>query len=452
MLFGIGIFQRFPAFPGVQLVAVQGRHGGLRGQGSDHGSGPGVGYVGNRLAAHGHISRAYGIAGKNGDLGRSGFGVSVNQLGSAAEQRALMAGHGYSQAVGVHQGDHGQAEAVAQPHKPGRLPGVLGGDAAVIDLVVVGHQAHGASADAAQRGVDGGAVALVQLDYLIAVGQVGHQRGGLFGIVAHGQAVQILAVGQRRVFHVGSGQQVDQGGDEGEGFVFVFGGQRHSALGVHGFRAEQLLSGLGPALFAVHHLGGVQPDLAGFLHFNIDVAQLGHHGGQARAGAHNAGDDRAYAGEPRHGAENLGVSGQGVHALLQLDARAVQQRHDGRAGHPGHVQGFEHFCRLGGGHRAAAGGEVLGEAIHRLAVHRAAAGHGVAVLAQGVDFHEAARVKELGGAFPRGALAVGVLLGHALGVARQDRRLFHGQSLQSFRHFQSFFPHSPVILVMKVLK
>ena len=46
---------------------------------------------------------------------------------------------------------------------------------------------------------------------------------------------------------------------------------------------------------AVHHLSGVQGDLAGLFHLNVKVGQLGDHGGEPTAGPHDAADQRAHA-------------------------------------------------------------------------------------------------------------------------------------------------------------
>ena len=318
--------------------------------------------------------------------------------------------------------------------------------------MVVGNQAHSAAANAAKSGAHGGAVALVKLNEHAAVGQVGHQGRNVLRIVNDGQAVQILALSQRRVLHIAGGQQVDEGGDERGGFLFRISGQSGGALSVHGFGAEKLLGCFFPALFAVHHLGGVQRDFAGFFHLDIDIGQLGHHGGQAAAGTHDAADERAHAAEPCQRPQNAGVSGQGVHSLFKLYARAVQQRHHGRARHLGHPQGLLNLLGLRLGHGAAGRSVILGKAVNGLAVDGAAARHQVAVFPQRVDLHEAARVKKLCGPLPGGAFAVGVLFGDPFRIAVQDGGFFLRQGLQLFRHFHSLFPHSPIGLVMKVRK
>ena len=308
------------------------------------------------------------------------------------------------------------------------------------------------AAHPAQGRADGGAVTLIQLDEHAAVGQILHEGRGLVGVLRRELTVQVLAVGKGRVLHVAGGQQVDQGGNLGHRFFFRGGGQGAGALGVHGFRAEELLGGLFPALFAVHHLSGVQGDFAGLFHLNVKVGQLSDHRCETAAGPHDAADQRAHAGQPRQRAQNLRVGGQGVHTLGQFDPRAVQQRHHRRAGDLRHAQHFENLLRLGLGHGPAAVSEILGEAIHRLAVHRAAAGHHVAVLLQRVHFHKAARVKQLRGPLPGCAFAVGMLLGDAFGVPLQDGGFFSGQRLQFFGHFHSLFPHFHMVSVMKVRK
>ena len=188
----------------------------------------------------------------------------------------------------------------------------------------------------------------------------------------------------------------------------------------------------------------MQGDFAGLFHLDIDVAQLRHHCGQAAAGAHHAGDQRAHAGKAGHSPQDFRVQGQRLHPLAELHPGAIQQRHHRRAGEPRHAQGLQNLFRLGLGHGPARGSKILGEAINRLAAYRAAAGYHVAVPAQGVHFHKAPRVKQLGGPFPGGALAFGVLFGDAFHIPLQDGRLFLGQSLQPVRHFHDL---SSILLI-----
>src|SRR5215467_7085291 len=137
------------------LVVVDGVDGRLRPHDGDLPLGKregGVGLEGG--AAHGVEARAIALAHDHGDLGHGGLGGGEDHLGAVTDDPRPFHLGPHHEAGDVGEIDEGDVEGVAQPDEARGLVRGVDHEDATLDLGLVGHDAHGAAADAREAGDD----------------------------------------------------------------------------------------------------------------------------------------------------------------------------------------------------------------------------------------------------------------------------------------------------------
>ena len=102
----------------VELAPIDDFDRALRSHDGNFGGWPGVVHVAaNVLGAHDAIGSAVSFAGDDGDLGHSGFGKGVEQLGAVHDDAAVLLLHTGKEAGNIVKGDQRNVEAVAEADK-----------------------------------------------------------------------------------------------------------------------------------------------------------------------------------------------------------------------------------------------------------------------------------------------------------------------------------------------
>ena len=167
------------------------------------------------------------------------------------------------------------------------------------------------------------------------------------------------------------------------------------------------------------HVGTGDEHVAGLVHHENEVGDGGGIDGPSRTGAQNGGNLRNDAAGQGVAEEDLGVTRQADHALLDPGAAAVVEADDRRPHLRGQIHDLADLGRVGLRQAAAEDGEVLRKDVDQPAVDPAMAGdHAVsrdAALLHGeigatmddelVQFLERALVQKQGEPFPGGQLS-----------------------------------------------
>ena len=152
------------------------------------------------------VDGADSLTGDESHLGGGSVGIGSSQTGSLADAAGDVIGSAGNEALGVHDGQHGDAECVAQADKTGSL-----GHAVVAQLLAGGHDAHGVAADGSEGGVDVLAETGVHLHGAVLIDEgssslcrlgVGAQDSGGLLELEDGRAGQV--VGRQQTHDVGS--------------------------------------------------------------------------------------------------------------------------------------------------------------------------------------------------------------------------------------------------------
>ena len=342
----------------------------------------------------------------------------------------------------VDEGDDGQVVAVAQAHKSGNL---VGG----VDVDHAGHHRRLLRDDTDRVAVQAGQAdqriisktglhlqetAAVDdvLDHLVhRVGHTRVQRDDAVQHLVHASGV-VFAILMRRVFDVVGGQITQHKPRQGHRILIGGGGEvRGAADREMDIRAAQALCVDHLAGDGFDHVRAGEEHIGGFLNHNQHVSEGRGVGRPTRARAHHYADLRHNARVLGVAAEDLSVSAQAVHGLLNARATRVDQADDGRAVANGHIHRAANFSAVHLAQRATQHGKVLCVNIHRPSVNRSIADnhavtggaiHGQAfVVAQGhrIGFQllKRAGVEQLFQALAGCQLAFGMLLGDAVCAA-----------------------------------
>ena len=197
----------------------------------------------------------------------------------------------------------------------------------------------------------------------------------------------------------------------------------HPGKGVVDFGPAQLLGGDLLAGDGLDHLGTGDVHVGGLLHHDDEV---GHSGGVDRpagAGTHDGRDLGHHSRGVDVALENLAVTAQGFHPLLDAGSARIVEAQDGRAVAHGQVHDLADLLSEDPGQGASEDGEVLRENVNQPVVYLTPAGDhpvagdlfvlhaeiGAAVHPEPVEFLEGAFVQEVVDPLPGGHLALGVL-------------------------------------------
>ena len=116
---------------------------------------PGHDHVGAELAAaHGNIGTAVGLAGDDGDLGDRRFTVSIEHLGTVADDAAVFLSRPRQEARYIDEGDDRDIEAVAEADETSRLVRCVDIQAAGKEFRLVGDDTDGLAVKAGEAGDD----------------------------------------------------------------------------------------------------------------------------------------------------------------------------------------------------------------------------------------------------------------------------------------------------------
>lgn len=361
---------------GVQLLLVDDLYGAIGAHHGDLGSGPGVVHIAPQmLGAHHTIGAAVGLAQDHGHLGHGGLGEGEEQLGAVADDAAvLLAGAGH-EAGHILQGEEGNVEAVAEAHEASALDAGVVVEHSGHDLGLVGHDAHGAAIESGEAHHQVGGEGLVDLqevaiihqgvDHVLhVVGLVGALRQ--HGVQLGGGPIHGIGAGHEGgLLLVVLGQEGEQAAGVGDG-LFLVGGHEvgHTALGGVDAGAAELLGGDILPGHLLHHLGAREEHVAVALGHGDEIRDGGTVHRAAGAGPQDQADLGHHAAGEHVTQEDIGVTRQGVHALLDAGAAAIVEPDHRRADLYGQIHDLADLLGEGLGEAAAEDGEILTEHEH----------------------------------------------------------------------------------------
>ena len=311
----------------VDLALVQNRDGSVGLQSADHAAVDGDLQVGIGQSG---VDRAHSLASQQSDLRGGGVCIGGSQTSSLTDAAGDVIGRAGNEALGVHDGQHGDVEGVAQADEAGSL-----GHTVVAQLLTGRHHADRVAADGSKCGVDALAEACKQLHGAVLINEgsrsllrsstSGQDRGGLLEL-EDGGAGQV--VGGQQTHDVGS-------------LLRSLG----SALGHDGSNTS-LGSSLSRAcicdLVALGGRGeGSGEEQLGVLCHDADICAGSVQG--AGTAAH-AGDDCHLGHDAGHlgdGSVQLSGRGQNVQTLCQLCADRVVERDHGAARLSSHFEDLD---------------------------------------------------------------------------------------------------------------
>ena len=238
------------------------------------------------FAGHHDVGAAVGLAGDERNLGHSGLGIGIDNLGAVADDAVVLL-HGAGQEAGhVLERNNRYVEAVAEADEAGSL--VAGIDVQDTGQIggLVGHDAHGATVQAAEAddhilrevGHDLEEVLVVQHrldDVLDVIGQV--RVFGDDGLEGFRLAMDVVRAGdERRILHIVGGQEAEELADGHHRLLFVVAHEvgdaalRAMRIGAAQFFFVHHLVGDG-----LHHVRAGDEHVALLLHHEDEVGQRG---------------------------------------------------------------------------------------------------------------------------------------------------------------------------------
>ena len=265
------------------------------------------------------------------------------------------------------------------------------------------------------------------------VPQLGVQGIGVFGGLCHGGVLHVV---RRKV--------AQQPTDLGKALRLVLGEELgHTGLGVVGHGAADLLAGHVLSRHRLDDCGARDVHDAHFVDHKNEVCQRGAVHRPSGAGTGNDGNLGHHAGRQHVTEEDVAVSRQGVHGLLDASAAGIVDADDGSSVLHRQVHDLADFSSVHLPQRSPHDGEILAVDVHDTAVDGAVARHHAvsgengllqsevraAVLHEFVDLRKASLVQQFFNALPGRELALLMLLGNGLFSAAGLRRLSLGQHL-----------------------
>eukprot|EP00123_Amoebidium_parasiticum_P013138 comp21793_c0_seq1/m.30974 comp21793_c0_seq1/g.30974 ORF comp21793_c0_seq1/g.30974 comp21793_c0_seq1/m.30974 type:complete len:426 (+) comp21793_c0_seq1:206-1483(+) len=335
-------------------------HGTLGTHDGNFGRGPCVvGVTAQVLGAHHVVGTTVGLARNHGNLGDGGLGIGVQQLGTVANDTAILLGSARQETRHIHERQQGDVEGIAEPHKPGTLDGGIdveaaGGHGGLVADHTDSAAIHACKADndvASKRGHDLEELTVINnllddgLHAVGLVGAVGHHRvegrdvavswvigdedgGGV--LVGEGQVADHLAQTQQRI------DVVVEGTVSNTGLLSVGDGTAQLLLGDH-----LVGDGFNDIGAGDEHVGGVLD------HEGVVGHGRGVHG-TTSAGTHDEGQLGDDTGRQDVPLEDIGIAGERLDTLLDTGSAGVVEADDGCTHHHGLVHDLADFACVRG--------------------------------------------------------------------------------------------------------
>ena len=302
------------------------------------------------------------------------------------DDAAVLLRRARQEARNVYQRDQRNVEGVAETHEPRCLAAGVDVQHAGHELGLVGDDAHRLTVETGEAGDDVLRVARRRFEVFAVVDDglddLGHVVR-LVGVVGDDlvervfQAVDTVgADGQRSILHVVLRHVGEQFLDHFDALLLGVDGElRHARLGrVHHGAAQLLLCDV----FAgdgLDDLRAGEEHVRGLLLHDDEVGQRGRVDRTAGAGAEDGRNLRNDARRHHVALEDVGVTGQGVDALLDTRAARVVHADAGRAVAHGHVHHLADLVGHRQRQRTGRHGEILCEDIYQTAGNRSVTRH-----------------------------------------------------------------------------